>query len=609
MRIDGRRAGALVGPYAIAAVSSIVAAVFVLDLRHANLRVPFDYGDDALLFSFIVRTVVDRGWLWTNPMGGAPGTFDLHDYAVSAHDTVHLALIRIMALASHDWALLFNLYFLLGFPLIALAALAVFRRFGVGTVPAIAASVLYACLPSRLLVGEIHLFLDVFFQVPIAVLLMLLVCEADPPLAAAPKVGRRCPRLDLRSRRTWGTLGGAVLVSATSIYYAFFTILLLGGLGVWAAFERRSWRNLVAGFGLAGVIVASLFLQGLPTIVYQMRHGPNPAVGRRFSWEAEVYGLKIVPLLLPVSGHRVGALARIKSEYDTGSPIKGENETTSLGAVGTVGFLVLLGLALGGRPWMSPPTLPEAANSARPLEAPLRPLAVLTVMALLLGTVGGFGSLFAFLINAEIRTYSRINVFIGFLALFAVALLLERLRRRHGRLADLAALVVLAVGLLDQASRFAIRDYAPIDRMYASDAAFVRRIEALLPPGAALFQLPPSTFPEPPSVGRMDGYAPLRPLLHARTSRWSYPSMRGRGNATWIEDVASRAPAAMIEAVAAAGFDGVVIDRDGYSDGAAALESELRGLLGVDPTASPDSRLSFFPLTRGHGGVAPGPSD
>ena len=52
---------------------------------------------------------------------------------VSAHDTVHLALIRIMALASHDWALLFNLYFLLGFPLIALSALAVFRRFGVGT--------------------------------------------------------------------------------------------------------------------------------------------------------------------------------------------------------------------------------------------------------------------------------------------------------------------------------------------------------------------------------------------------------------------------------------------------------------------------------------------
>jgi phosphoglycerol transferase len=230
-------------------------------------------------------------------------------------------------------------------------------------------------------------------------------------------------------------------------------------------------------------------------------------------------------------------------------------------------------------------------------------------MAVLLGTVGGLGSLFAFFISAEIRTYSRISVFIGFFALFAVALLLERLRRCHGRLADVAALVVLTVGLLDQASRFAIRDYTAVDRTYASDAAFVRRIEALLPSGAALFQLPPSTFPEPPPVSRMDGYAPLRPLLQARTSRWSYPSMRGRGNATWLDNVASRAPAAMLEAVFAAGFDGVVIDRDGYADGAAALEAKLRGVLGVDPTASPDGQLSFFPLTRGPQGVASSPSD
>jgi phosphoglycerol transferase len=596
MRIDRRCAGAL-ARYATVAALSLVAAIFVLDLRHADLRIPFDYYDDALLYSFMVRTVVDRGWFWNNPMGGAPLGFDLHDYPVAAQDTVHLVLIRIMAFVSHDWALLLNLYFLLGFPLIAVVAFAVFRRFNVGTVPAVAASVLFAFLPSRLLVGELHLFLDVFFQVPIAVLLMLLVCEADPPLFAAPNRGRRLPRLDLRSRRTWGALAGAVLVSATSVYYAFFTMLLLGGIGVWAAVERQTWRNLAAGFGLAGVIAAGIFAQGLPTIAYQMRHGPNPEVGRRFAFEAEVYGLKIAPLLLPVTGHRIPELAQIKNDYDASAPLKGENETTSLGSVSTVGFLVLLGFALGSRRGTPPSQFPEAVDGKQPLQAPFRPLAVLTVMAVLLGTVGGFGSLFAVFVSPRIRTYSRINIFIGFFALFAIALLLERLRRRHRLLADLTALAVLAVGLFDQASRFAVRDYAAIARMYASDAAFVQRVETLVPTGAALFQLPPSTFPEPPSVTRMAGYAPLRLLLHARTTRWSYPSMRGRAGATWIADVTSRAPAAMLEAVSDAGFEGVIIDHDGYADRAAALEADLRRVVAVEPAASTDGRLSFFPLT------------
>jgi len=599
MRLDRRQVGSF-GAYAAAASLSIVAAIWVLHLWRANLRVPFDYDDDALLFGFIVRTVVDRGWLWTNPMGGAPAGFDLHDYPVSAHDTTHLAIVRMMALGTHDWGLVFNLYFLLGFPLIAIAALAVFRRFGVGTVPAVAVSVLYAFLPSRLLVGEIHLFLDVFFQVPIAVLLMLRVCAPDPPLVAPAAPGARWPRLDLRSGRTWAALGGAALVSATSSYYAFFAICLLVGIGVWAAVERRSWRNFAAGLALAGVVAAGLFLQGLPTIVYQAGHGPNPQVGKRFAWEAEVYGLKLAPLLLPVTGHRVPPLARVKSEYDAAAPLNSETGVTSLGVVAAVGFLSLLGVALAGRraPGVPAPAPSVDRSAALPPEAPLRPLAVLTVLAILLGTIGGFGSLFALLVSPQIRAYCRLNVFIGFFALFAVALLLERVRRRRPRVAAIATLAAFAIGLLDQTSSLAVRDYAGVERVFASDAAFVRRIEAVVPSGAALFQLPASTFPEPPSVNRMAGYAPFRPLLHARTTRWSYPAMRGRATATWVADVAARPPARMLEAVSDAGFEGVVIDRDGYADGGAALASGFRELLGGEPLPSSDGRLRFFSLTE-----------
>ena len=127
----------------------------------------------------------------------------------------------MLSVFSSDWALLFNVYFLLGFPLIALSALAVLRHFRVAPGPAFAVSLLYAFLPSRLLIGELHFFLSVFFQVPLAILLALWVAGDDPPLFEA---GERPwpPRLALRRRRSVGAVAIALLVSGTGVYYAFF---------------------------------------------------------------------------------------------------------------------------------------------------------------------------------------------------------------------------------------------------------------------------------------------------------------------------------------------------------------------------------------------------
>src|SRR5437016_5944398 len=98
----------------------------------------------------------------------------MHDFPSA--ESFHLLVIKAMTLFSSDWALLFNLYYLIGFPLVAVAAFAVFRRFRMAFVPALACSVLYGFLPSRLIKGEAHYFLDIYFQVPLAFLVILWVC-------------------------------------------------------------------------------------------------------------------------------------------------------------------------------------------------------------------------------------------------------------------------------------------------------------------------------------------------------------------------------------------------------------------------------------------------
>jgi phosphoglycerol transferase len=227
----------------------------------------------------------------------------------------------------------------------------------------------------------------------------------------------------------------------------------------------------------------------------------------------------------------------------------------------------------------------------------------------LLGTIGGFGSLIAWFVSPQIRTYSRLGVFIGFFSLFAVVLLLDRLRRRSPRMVDLALPGVLVVGLLDQVTPLAIPPYAAVRKQYASDADLVHRIEASVPGGTAIFELPFMSFPESLWLNGMSEYEPLRPYLHSRRLRWSYPAMRGRSGDAWARAVSELEPSRILERLSDAGLGGVLVDRDGYVDRGAALEAAFRTVLRDGPLVGPDGRLAFFDLEeygrRLHEGQSP----
>jgi phosphoglycerol transferase len=585
--------------YVVTAALSLLAADRILRLDLADAHVPFRYVGDALVFSMEVKTTVEQGRYMEVPELGAPGVLHLHDHPPQ-FDSLHLALVRLMSLFSRDWAAVFNAYYVLGFPLIALVALAVLRRLGVSARTAVVMSLLYAFLPSRLVKAQGHLFLDTFFQVPCAVLLALWVCEVEPPLFRDRGPGRR-PALDLR-RRSLAALALCLLVGATGLYYAYFTVWLIVGAALWSAVGRRSAIPALSGLGLAAAIGATVAVHALPSALYHARHGANAqVVSSRLPGEAEIFGLRIAQLLLPIDGHRLAAWRALKDRYNATAPFPGESALTSLGVVAAVGFLVLLAIQLGWRRrWTPPAGGPSSASgafAAPPDDAPtlLRSLAALNLIAVLLGTVGGFGSLFSLLVSPAIRTYCRLNVYIAFLSLAAVGLLIDHLARRRPRLALWLLPVVLGVGLFDQASLHATPSYAQVRSAYEADADLVQRLEASLPPRAMIFQLPFQIFPDAPPIERMDGYDHLRPYLHSHTLRWSYPVMHGRDDEVWNAYTSRLPPANMVRELTAAGFAGILVDKLGYRDGAEALTRELGALVGP-PIMSRDGRRAFFRL-------------
>jgi hypothetical protein len=91
----------------------------------------------------------------------------------------------------------------------------------------------------------------------------------------------------------------------------------------------------------------------------------------------------------------------------------------------------------------------------------------------------------------------------------------------------------------------------------------------------------------------MAEYDLLRGYIHSDDLRWSFGAMKGRPE-DWSEALVGRPLPSVVASVAAVGFDGVVIDRFGYTDRAAQLEAELGRLLGVKPIVSADGRHSFF---------------
>jgi len=565
--------------YAGVALAASVEAVVVLRLWRADLRVPFNYRGDALFFALMVKTVVDHGWYLTNPQLGAPGVFTLHDFAQA--EAFHLAVIKVLSWLSSDWALLFNLYYLAGFPLITLSAFAVLRHFRVAIAPAFVVSLLYAFLPSRLLIGEGHLYLSIFYQVPLGILAALWVAGDDPPILAP---GRGRPRLDLRRRRSIATIAIALLLSGTGVYYAFFAAVLIVAAGAWTALERRSPRHALAGLAVAALIVAGLAVQSVPTLLYRRATGANPAVATRQVGESDAYSLRIAPMLLPVRDHRVPALAALKARYDRASGMTGETSATTLGLVGAAGFLVLL--------WV----LIRQKHVAGTRDALSPVLARLNLAALLLAMTGGFSALFALIVSPQIRTYARMHVFIAFLALFQIALLLDRLWRTKRRTAVVLIAAVAFIGLADQTTARMVPPYAERARDYRADRAFVQALEAQLPRGAQIFQLPYLRFPEAgglPGTKLVD-YDPLQPSLHSRALRWSYPAMYGRIDDAWTSAVADEPVPEMVRTLALAGFEGILVDRNGTSDQGGAIIAALTTALGAPSAAR--GRLAFFDL-------------
>ncbi|SDZ41110.1 hypothetical protein [Herbiconiux ginsengi] len=586
-------------PYAVAALLSLVAVWFGLDLWNLDWKVPLYYTGDALAVGSHFKTIIEYGWFTHQPDLGAPYGQFYNDYPQA--DNLHFIVASVLRVFTHDFGALMNIYFVIGFPLAAVTAVWFLRLVGVSRTLSVALGVVFSIAPYHFIKGEGHLFLAAYFVVPLALGILYLVATGQPLWS------RR-----ILSRRNLATVGILVLLGTASSYYSVFVALILAVVGLAKLWQTRAWRRFWGAAAAGGVIALTMVINLLPDLLYRLANGANEAVLVRSPPEAELYSFKIASLLLPVPGHRFGPFATLRQLYDTYYPLP--SEAPALGLIGAAGFVALIVFAVyfllsaGKTRWRAP----------KQYVRTLAILAGMTLVAFLFGTVGGLSTLLSF-VDFPIRSWNRIAILIAMLALAAVGLILDRfvrwtLRRVRSRRADATPTVagppsarrwVVALPLAVLLMLLAVWDQIPpIDpaaraatvASYGSDDAFVKQVESTVAPDCLIYQLPYIPFPESPPVNGVTDSDELRPFLHSDDLRWSAGGIKGRAPIDDVGAYASLAVPAMLMALQGIDACGIVVDRAAYTDHGDDIVAQLERATGTGASAfdSADGRFSFI---------------
>jgi phosphoglycerol transferase len=572
------------------AVLAVAMAYGILQLWEVKLSVPLNYYHDIFPVLMWIKSVTDTGWWVNNEFLGTPGRLSMYDYPTNPN--LHMAAIRVLALFSSNPALLLNVYFLLCFGFVAMAALRALREMDISAPFAVAGSLLYTFLPYHFWRGEAHLFLSSYYMVPLVVLVILWVWKGDPFLVVRRANCRLA--LDLTSTRAVASLLICAAVGFDSTYYPIFGGFLMTVCGMYAYYAKRSRAALGRAILLTTIIAGSLTLNVGPTLLYQHKHGPNPSAlhASRRSWQdTELNSLRIIQMILPAANHPIRYLRQVHDQYYLSTPIASETDSMALGAVASVGFVFLLVRLF----------TPRRTNSQRTGLYGL--LSMLTLAAVLLGTSGGAATLFSLLALSMARCFNRLSIFIALFALGAVFSILDAWRQRfalrgwracvaHGGLA-----CIVLLGILDQTGQNYRVPFLPLYEEFRSDRTFVRDIEKAVPPGTRIFQFPFVSFLSLANDSyHLGPYSHFRGYLHSHALKWSFGAMHGRPIDLLHARVVQRPMPECIRQLAWLGFGGIYVDRHGYPDNGRLLESQLADLLQTKPIVSANGRLAFYDM-------------
>lgn len=562
-------------------VSSLL-VIMLWRLDKANINIPISYtGWDDFAAINTAKTIQGSGWIFNNKYLGAPYDVDYRGLVAAGTYNFDNILLKLLLSLTHNIFAAVNLQFISFFIMISIISYLVMRSLKISNNIAFFTSLTYAFLPYIFLRGMNHTVLSAYQFVPLSILLCIWIFFDDNFFIFNKDF--------LKYKRNIFAICFTVLIANNGIaYYAFFTCFFVLITALIKSLEIKDLKILIRGISLVSSLVFFFMLALLPAILYKLGDGRSIQLTSRAKTEAEIYGLKITQLFIPTNSHGIKYLDNLINYYNSNAPLVNENRVSYLGIAGIIGFLILIIFIFIKR-------------SDNELFVKIKFFSELNISAILLATIGGFGSVFAIIISSMIRAYNRISIFIAYFALLALAYILDDIGRKFKKkiLYQLMISTFFVVCIFEQFPGN-VPNYAYTEELYNNDFNFVKKIEESCGnKNAMIFELPYHRYPEGGAVNNMSDYQLMAPSFLSNKIKWSYGGLSGSKSDIWNQKISSLNTLDMIKSLSIAGFDGIYIDKRAYTEEEYLnLENEIKNITNSSPIYSENELLSYISLNE-----------
>ncbi len=557
-----------------------IGLVYTFDLCHYKISVPIVYagGDDFSLYKNAKMMMDGSLWNLETERLGAPYGAKYYDFLPDCLQNTDLLIIKFFSLFSKDPITVVNLAVLSLFFLTALTSFYSLREMGVNRKYAIMGALVFDFMYYHLMRMIGHYCLAAYEMIPVSVLLCVWLWQDERFFCWGKGF--------FKYYKNILAIVFLLLIANNGIaYYPFFTCMFLGFTGVSKAIKNKKWNPVFKMFGLNLGIIVFMVLAMLPAIIYQMQNG-SMLVYRNI-YDSEQYGLKIIQMLVPYKAY--GKIATFWSDY-YGAFLFTEAHTSYIGFFAALGFILLL----LGVMWKRQKISGRKGVFSLFVE--------LNLIAVLFGTMGGFGSIFFDFVVNMLRATNRISIFIAFFAVAAVCLVLTEVTEREYKkfrwmkpAVLIAAILFTGVSLKDQIPVGITNSTAQNEQLVNSDRKFIQEIESQLPENAMVYQLPYHVYPEGGPVINMADYQLLTGYIFSDTLRWSYGGSKGREGDSWNKQMSEKTVAELVPALKEQKFAGIYLDKRAYEEPQfTSLLGELSGVIGHEPIMSDNGNLYFY---------------
>lgn len=565
-----------------------------------ELSIPLSYTGDVSGLLIIIKTILREETWWNFDGLGAP--FQTNMWRSLMDGVIPNAIIFAVAKLTKSVGYAINFYYILSYGLYGMCAYYMLRKAGVKKGFSIVGAILYAFIPGHYQREETHLYVGSCFAIPLLIVVaMNLITGKMCKLGYVSKMQLTTKEL-IRSNSREQNLGLLFLVIITfcTLYYGIFSLMLLTFCAVYCAVTKKQLRHLYYYIQYVLIEIICIAIIYFPQLIAN-KFSPcieNVNIVTRGLGDVETFAGKLIQYILPVSGHRISHLAKLRALYDSTFFLVNENGMASLGLIMSIGFLVALVACFFSK------------------EKVLMKYDIYGKMELFLffvSTVGGLGVIVGF-INFNLRCYNRFSYFIGAVGIIVSMRLLQdscfwiekNKKFIKFNISCFACLLILGIGICDQTTaemRYTKEQGDNLRLQYYNDAKFVREIEEYTGQDADVLVFPIMNAQQAIYATTQKGiytcYNDQMLFIHSNTSDWSVCSKAGEAGERWLNWLQYFDEETQIEIAAIVGFSGIAIYYGGYDAKQLNIQLvKLEEILGAPVAVHDSGTWAFYSLER-----------